>query len=61
MAFVAILVSVLIWLLFTVYGVGWLGFVPACHKRDIVYPQKWALAAAIRSYRDLIKRIHANF
>ena len=34
MAFVAILVSVLIWLLFAVYGVGWLGFVPACHKRD---------------------------
>ena len=42
MAFVAILVFVLIWLLFAVYGVGWLVFVPACHKRDIVYPQKWA-------------------
>ena len=55
MAFVAILVSVLIWLLFAVYCVAWLAFVPACHKRDIVYPQKWALAAAIRSYRDSIK------
>ena len=58
MAFVAILVFVLIWLLFAVYGVGWLGFVPACHKRDIVYPQKWADA---RSYRDLIKHTYANF
>ena len=57
MAFVAILVSVLIWLLFAVYGVGWLCFVPACHKRDIVYPQKWA--DVIRSYKD--KHTHANF
>ena len=48
MAFVAILVSVLIWLLFAVYGVGWLGFVPAWHKRDIVYTQKWAHARSCR-------------
>ena len=33
-------------------------FLPACHKRDIVYPQKWADA---RSYRDSIKHTHANF
>ena len=48
MAFVAILVSVLIWLLFAVYGVGWLGFVPAWHKRDIIYTQKWAHARSCR-------------
>ena len=61
MAFVAILVSVLIWLLFAVYGVGWLGFVPACHKRDIVYPQKWATAMILQRQTHPCKLLNGIF